>query len=278
MAFVPQRSKEGELYLISESQKADFHEKGLAILENFLTEGELKTIESTYEDYMKNGSSAKQGKDFCDMSQPFNTPREDYQIVNAMLPRVYYPVLQNNVFERLAKCVVKQIYPDVEMDIDYDQLLDKTPKSKDAIFAWHQDMAYWPPASLTPDTRTVTFSLALDSTTKRNGCIKYIPGSGKAKTLRSHKPIGTSREEAHAIQISVDEEAENVEYAQVKRGSVSIHDEYVVHGSGGNYSDGRRRTYVIAFRSKDTIRKERDVGFTHSHNDTTNWDVFNQWK
>jgi phytanoyl-CoA hydroxylase len=38
------------------------------------------------------------------------------------------------------------------MKPDYDQLLCKKPKKFDAIFAWHQDMAYWPPVSMTPHT------------------------------------------------------------------------------------------------------------------------------
>jgi hypothetical protein len=66
-------------------------------------------------------------------------------------------------------------------------------------------MAYWPPPSLTPDTRTVTFSLALDSTTLENGCIKYISGSGGAQQLRDHSPLCGNRSEAHAIRIDVDE-------------------------------------------------------------------------
>ena len=51
------------------------------------------------------------------------------------------------------------------------------PGKTDAVFAWHQDMAYWPNTNMTPDTRTVTFSLAFDSTNKENGCIHYIPGN-----------------------------------------------------------------------------------------------------
>ena len=69
-----------------------------------------------------------------------------------------------------------------------------------------------------------------------------------------------------------------VEYAEVPRGSVSLHDEDVVHGSGGNKSKKQRRTYVIAYRTKETVGIERRAGFTHSHNDQTNWDVFNDWK
>jgi ectoine hydroxylase-related dioxygenase (phytanoyl-CoA dioxygenase family) len=40
---------------------------------------------------------------------------------------------------------------------------------------------------LTPDTRTITFSLAIDSTTQLNGCIKFVPGSGLEKTIRPHR-------------------------------------------------------------------------------------------
>lgn len=89
--------------------------------------------------------------------------------------------------------------------------------------------------------------------------------------------MGSSREEAHALITDV-REGEQVEHAQVPRGSVTIHNERVVHGSGGNSTDGYRRTYVLAFRTEDTVRRERAMGFTHSHNDEVNWDVFNKWQ
>lgn len=63
----------------------------------------------------------------------------------------------------------------------------------------------------------------------------------------------------------------------MKRGALSMHDEYVVHGSGGNLSNGPRRTYIVAFRVQDTVNQERAAGFTHSHNDKVNWDKFNKW-
>jgi hypothetical protein len=60
-----------------------------------------------------------------------------------------------------------------------------------------------------------------------------------------------------------------------KRGSVSIHNEYVVHGSGENRMPNKqRRTYVVAYRPKRVVEAERKIGFTHSHNDDVNWDTF----
>ena len=95
-------------------------------------------------------------------------------------------------------------------------------------------MGYWPPPKLTPDTRTATFSLALDATTPQNGALKFIPGSQKGGVLRPHVPIGKTRDEAHAIAIDFDEAntKEKIVMACLNRGDVSIHDEYVVHGSG----------------------------------------------
>ena len=47
-----------------------------------------------------------------------------------------------------------------------------------------------------------------------------------------------------------------------------------VHGSGGNYTDGTRRTYVLAYRNADAVARERALGFDHSHNTNFNWDKF----
>jgi len=266
----------GNEYILCESHLKQFHEEGLAILENFLTEDEILGIEEKYDKFMAEGSAEKYGKDFCDMSKPFNTPREQYSVINAMLPRVYEKSFVGNPYELVSASIARQLFPGIDMQLDYDQLLDKMPGAEDAIFAWHQDMAYWPNTTMTPDTRTVTFSLALDTTTKQNGCIHYVPGSGVSKKLRVHRSMGKDRDEAHAIAVQV-QEGEVVKYAEVKRGSVSIHDEYVVHGSAGNKSPGPRRTYVIAYRTAETVAIERQAGFTHSHQDVVNWDKFNSW-
>jgi phytanoyl-CoA hydroxylase len=46
-----------------------------------------------------------------------------------------------------------------------------------------------------------------------------------------------------------------------------VHNERVLHGSGGNTTAGHRRAYIIACRARATIETERALGFTHSHND-----------
>ncbi len=164
--------------------------------------------------------------------------------------------------------------------IDYDQLLNKRPGKNDAVFSWHQDMGYWPSAKVlgVEETSTCTFSLAVDDSMKENGCLRYVVGSHKSKTLRPHKPLVDSRDDGHALTIDVDEaKGDVVKLAPASRGSITIHDEFVVHGSGGNTCmDKQRRTYVVAFRPKKVVDAERQIGFTHSHNDEVNWDTFEE--
>ena len=80
-----------------------------------------------------------------------------------------------------------------------------------------------------------------------------------------------SREDSHALVIE-SKPTDEVIYLPVKRGSVTVHDERIVHGSAGNLSKEWRKTYVVAFRDEETVKLERAMGFTHSHNDQVNWD------
>lgn len=266
---------DGPHYWLRASEIAAYHRDGYLSLAGFLSEPEILPIESVYSSFM-NREIPVPGRDFCDMSAAdFNTPFEEWNLINAMLPSRYHPALRGNLFEVRAAHVVRQLFP-AEGDrfgLDYDQLLAKKPGRSAAVFAWHADMAYWP---LTRDTRTATFSLALDSTTRANGCLRFVPGSHLTQTIRKHKPLNSDRSKAHAIACEVLPD-EPVVHLEIPRGGVTIHNEFVVHGSGGNETQGWRRTYVAAFRSVETIAQERAAGFTHSHNDEVNWDTFNQW-
>ena len=151
------------------------------------------------------------------------------------------------------------------MELDYDQLLAKQPYKDDAVFAWHQDMAYWPE---TPDTRTATMWLAIDHSTLDNGCMRFVPETIHEPTLRPHAPVFGGRGTSHALGTTL-LDGDEVITMPIARGDCTVHNERVMHGSGGNHTAGYRRAYILAFRSIDTIATERALGFTHSHNDAT---------
>lgn len=259
---------DGDTYQVSDEEKAYFAEHGYVHLGELLTDDEVGELEGTYDRFLRREIEVP-GKDYCDMAGDYGRAPEDFSIINVMLPRRYYPAWQGNIFERRATSAARQLCGE-GMAIDYDQILAKQPFKEDAVFAWHQDMAYWPD---TPDTRTATFWLAIDDSTIENGCMRFVPATNREATLRPHTPQYGDRGESHALGTDLREDDKPVP-VPISRGDVTVHNERVMHGSGGNSTAGFRRAYVIAFRAKETVAIERQLGFTHSHND--NSEVLNQ--
>jgi phytanoyl-CoA hydroxylase len=258
-------------YPLSAEQVESYRRDGYLVLTDVVSEPALLPLESTFQRFIE-GRVSGMGRDFCDMSGPYGRAFEDFNLVNAVLPRVYDQSLVGNVFERRAATIARQLIGD-DIALDYDQFLAKRPRRDGAVFAWHQDLGYWPTG--TPDTRTVTCSLALDDATLENGCLQVVPGSHREAALRPHRPSTWSsspelRDEAHTLTVEL-RPADTVVPLPVRRGSITVHNERIVHGSLGNRTDGWRRTYVVAFRSQQTVEYERSIGFTHSHNDAINW-------
>ncbi len=251
----------GMSYTITDEQRRHFHEKGYVHLPALLSEDEVAELADTYDRFLHREIDVP-GKDYCDMAGDYGRSPEDYSIVNVMLPRRYYPAWQGNVFEQRSAEVAAQLHGE-GMTIDYDQLLAKRPGRTDAVFAWHQDMAYWPD---TPDTRTATFWLAIDESTLDNGCMRFVPATVSESSLRPHVPQFGDRGESHALGTDLLPNDEVVP-VPIGVGDVTVHNERVMHGSGGNTSDGWRRAYILAYRSEPTVEIERELGFTHSHND-----------
>jgi hypothetical protein len=248
-------------YTISPEEIEVFHRDGFVHLPGVLDEAEVAALELVYDRFLRREIEVP-GKDFCDMAGDYGRDPADYSVVNVMLPRRYHPDWQGNVLEQRTLQIAAQLQGD-GMAIDYDQLLAKQPFKEDAVFAWHQDMAYWPD---TPDTRTATVWCAIDESTVENGCMRFVPATNREDELRHHEPVFGGRGESHALGTDLRPDDEVVD-VPIGRGDCTVHNERVMHGSGGNRTPGFRRAYIIACRATDTIATERALGFTHSHND-----------
>lgn len=249
-------------FVLTPTEIEAFHRDGWVTLPDFLSEAELAPLEDLYMRFLRREIPVR-GRDYCDMTGDYDKPIEDYAILNVMLPRVYHPALQGNVYERRAASVAAQLIG-ADIAIDYDQLVAKPPGKTGAVFHWHQDLGYWP---ITADTRTATFWLALDDVADDNGCVRFVDGSHREPELREHRPLLGDRDQSHSLVATVDPARDRIRSTVMRRGSVTVHHERTVHGSAGNTSTRWRRGYVVAFRSLATIAEERRLGFTHSHND-----------
>jgi len=253
--------RRGDEYVVSVQEHDRFRRDGYVHLRGVMSEAEMKVIDDAYDAFLQRRVHVE-GRDFNDMTTgEFGTDPTSYAIINVMLPRKYLPSLQGNLFERRAASIARQLCGD-GMVIDFDQLLAKQPFRDDAVFAWHQDQAYWID---TPDRRTATCWLAVDDSTLANGCMQFLPGS-QNEPVRPHRPLHGDREASHTLVTDL-RPGEQTLPVEIKRGDITVHCEGVLHGSGGNTSASRRRAYIVAFRSSDTVEAERRLGFTHSHND-----------
>ena len=120
---------------------------------------------------------------------------------------------------------------------------------------WHQDGQYWPIRPLA----TCSVWLAIDDATSENGCLKFIKGSHKDKKLKKHK-INKSKK------LTLNQELLKSEFLEknsvdliLKRGQISLHDVYMVHGSEENKSLKSRRAITMRFMPTTSIFDHRFV-------------------
>ncbi|MBL8334054.1 MAG: phytanoyl-CoA dioxygenase family protein [Rubrivivax sp.] len=119
---------------------------------------------------------------------------------------------------------------------------------------WHQDGHYWPIRPLA----TCTVWLALEPSTRANGCLRVIPRSHTARQLHDHlhedrsdltlnqRLAGGSFDETQAVDL------------ELQPGQMSLHDVYMIHGAAANTS-GQRRTGVALRYMPSTSVFERNL-------------------
>ena len=114
---------------------------------------------------------------------------------------------------------------------------------------WHQDGEYWPIRPLA----TCTVWIALDASTRENGCLRFLPGTHRGRTLASHHHNDA---EGNALPLELD--AEHVDESkavdvELEPGQVSLHDVYLMHGSEPNTSGRPRRGMTLRFMPTSSV-------------------------
>ncbi len=108
---------------------------------------------------------------------------------------------------------------------------------------FHQDGHYWPIRPLA----TCTIWLALDASSRENGCLRVVPGSHRDKKLFAH--LREDRADLVLTQRISDpafreEDAVDIE---LQPGQMSLHDVYMIHGANVNRSPKRRAGVAIRY-------------------------------
>jgi ectoine hydroxylase-related dioxygenase (phytanoyl-CoA dioxygenase family) len=104
---------------------------------------------------------------------------------------------------------------------------------------WHQDGQYWPIRPLA----TCTAWVALDPSTRSNGCLRVIPGSHADRTdvVLTQRIDDPGFDEAKAVDI------------ELEPGQMSLHDVYMIHGANANRSPQRRAGVAIRYMPATSV-------------------------
>jgi len=132
---------------------------------------------------------------------------------------------------------------------------------------WHQDGDYYPIEPL----ETCTVWISLDGSTVEQGCMRYIPGSHRDRKIYphhfEHRDDYTLAQVIDADQIDLKQSRDII----LEPGQISIHDVYLVHGSGANLSDRRRMGLVLrimpatSFYNHHSGKIKEDAGSPHGY-------------
>ena len=119
------------------------------------------------------------------------------------------------------------------------------PAKKGMSVPMHQDSYYWP---INPMS-TCSVWIAIDRSTKINGCLKVIPKSHK-KIVKHEKHFSNTALDSG---ISTLDFKYDIDYIELKPGQISIHDANLIHGSNANNSGFRRAGIVFRYMNSNSI-------------------------
>jgi Phytanoyl-CoA dioxygenase (PhyH) len=126
------------------------------------------------------------------------------------------------------------------------------PKGDGRRVPWHEDSAYW--KTMIHPMEVATVWLAIDPSTKVNGCMHVIPhthNTGK-KGFSDYDPVDTSKN-IFPTEITESQRDESLAVAcELQPNQASLHDGRIIHGSEPNTSNIRRCGYTMRYISTAT--------------------------
>lgn len=114
---------------------------------------------------------------------------------------------------------------------------------------WHQDGHYWPIRPLA----TCTVWVALEPSTRDNGCLRVIPRSHRDRQLHDH--LHEDRSDLTLNQRLAEgtfDESVAVDL-ELQPGQMSLHDVYMIHGAGANASMQRRTGAALRYMPSTSL-------------------------
>jgi len=234
--------------------------KGYAVVRGFFGADEIAEISAALDHLYAEGVA--HGRCFRHGNLFYNVTRE-HEGSEALVRMVQWPSYHQPVLNRvrLDMRFVALLEPLIGRDLKQiiNQVHWKAPGSL-GDFAWHQDCRSRRPPSAYRNLATayVQTGLAIDAHTPGSGCMRFIPHSHLRGDLNmdcSRKSLGMAMTDDALGSVGLSE-SDAVDLL-LEPGDLALWSPYLVHGSGKNQSDHKRRFYINGYvRAEDCDRGE----------------------
>ena len=137
------------------------------------------------------------------------------------------------------------------------------PKGDGKAVPWHTDGAYW--GEILRPMHVLTLWLAVDESTRENGCMRVIPGSHRAERAEkdAYVPVD-SQENVFGIELRQDLMDENRAVdLELAVGECHFHDAWTLHSSCPNTSEKRRCGYTMRYMPANVVFQPGDWARSH---------------
>ncbi|HEX8938478.1 MAG TPA: phytanoyl-CoA dioxygenase family protein [Sphingomicrobium sp.] len=241
-----------------QSDLSHYWREGYAVVRGFFTRSEITELSDALEQLYAEGVS--HGRCFRHGNLFYNVAQEDSEPLVRMVqwPSYHQPVLNAvRLDTRFLDLLAPLIGSELKQIIN--QVHWKAPGSL-GDFAWHQDSRFRRPQSAYRNLATsyVQTGLAVDPHRPDSGCMRFIPRShlrGDLDMDCSKKAMGS--EMADGALAAVGLSAADAVDVLLEPGDLALWSPYLVHGSGKNLSDHKRRLYINGYvRASDCDRGE----------------------
>ena len=126
----------------------------------------------------------------------------------------------------------------------HDQALLKPPWGNPT--AWHLDVPYWSFSS----RQAISLWVALDDSTRDNGCLYFLPGTHNSATYDN---VGIGENQSDLFRVYPQWAQLKSVAAPMRAGSCSFHNGLLAHGAAANMTPGWRRAMTCAYMPEGSV-------------------------
>ena len=247
--------------MLTDKQISDYFEQGYLLVENVITDTQLKTLQNITYDFIEASKTVTESNDVYDLDA-------GHTAENPKLTRIKLPHKQHAYFDEILRNsgmteVLRDLLGD-DATLLTSKLNTKAPGGGAAV-EWHQDWAFYPHTN----DSLLAFGLLLEDVEMDNGPLQVVPGSHKGPILSHHN------QGIFCGAIDPDDpdfQREKIVTLTGKAGSMTVHHARTLHGSAPNQSDRPRLILFYEIAKADAWPILGATSYYHALGQSKFWD------